>query len=96
MSVIKIKSKRLGEDFEVEVYQKEDVLIIRHTSLENIYWGLPDEVRPEMSVDTLDVARLPGIPAMFAVKCRLKDPKTGCAFEQLGEMLCMNLQKPGF
>lgn len=90
--IMKIKSRRLDTELEVEVYQKEDVLIIRHTSLENIFWGLPDAQRPEMTVDTVDLAKNPGIPPMFAVKCKLKDPASGSVFEQFGEMLCSNWQ----
>ncbi len=89
---IKLKSCRLNKELEVEVYQKDDVLIIRHTSLEEIYWKMDDAERPRMTIDTLDLRKLPGIPAMFAVKCRLNDPVGGYCIEQIGEMLCSNWQ----
>lgn len=89
---ITINSKRTMKEYKAELYTKDGTLIIRHTSLENIFWSLPDEERPEFHVEMLDLTKTPGIPPMFALTCVLKDRKTGCVFEQIGEMLCSEWQ----
>lgn len=86
MNTVKIKSERLGKEYDVELFEKDGTLIIRHTALENMYWNLPDEKRPSFSIEPFDVSKMPGIPPLFAVKCILK--KENIVIEQIGEMTC--------
>lgn len=89
-NTVKIKSKRTERSYDAEFYEKDGQLVITHTSLENIYWSMPDDERPQMDIEVMDLRGLPGIPSMFALKCLLKDVKTGCRYEQIGETLCSN------
>lgn len=90
---MKLMSKRFSnqnnkKEFEAEVYQREDNLIITHTSLKHICWyELSDDERPKIKYEPVELSRLPGIPPMFAVKCIMESKNT--YIEQVGEMLCM-------
>lgn len=93
MSAIKINSKRFNRKFEAEIFQRpgENILIISHTSLKNIFYKqLTDEERPKISFDMVDLTKLPAIPPMFAVKAVLN--KNNIYIEQYGEMLCESWQ----
>ena len=93
MSAIKINSKRFNRKFEAEIFQRpgENILIISHTSLKNIFYKqLTDEERPKISFDMVDLTKLPAIPPMFAVKAVLN--KNDIYIEQYGEMLCESWQ----
>lgn len=91
MDKIKLKSNRFGTEYPVEIYKKDDVLIITHTSLENAYWSLADNIRPSYRIETINLRNLPGIPPMFAVNCIMED-NNGVKIEQIGEMLCTKWQ----
>ena len=93
MSAIKINSKRFNRKFEAEIFQRpgENILIISHTSLKNIFYKqLTDEERPKISFGMVDLTKLPAIPPMFAVKAVLN--KNNIYIEQYGEMLCESWQ----
>lgn len=81
----KLKSNRFQKEFPVELYKKDKELVIKHTSLEQMFWSLPDEDRPKLEIQPFNLAIMPGIPPMFAVKCILSDGKA--YVEQIGEML---------
>lgn len=89
-NTVKIKSRRTQKSYDAEFYEKDGQLVITHTSLENIYWAMPDGERPQMDIEAMDLRGMPGIPSMFALKCVLTDMKTGCRYEQIGETLCSN------
>lgn len=90
---MKLISKRFStqnnhKEFEAEVYQREENLIITHTSLKKICWnGLSDDERPRIRYESVDLSKLPGVPPMFAIKCIMETKST--YIEQVGEMLCM-------
>ena len=90
---MKLISKRFStqnnhKEFEAEVYQREENLIITHTSLKKICWnGLSDDERPKIHYEPVDLSKLPGVPFMFAIKCIMETKST--YIEQVGEMLCM-------
>ena len=87
MEKLNLKSNRLKKEFLVDVYEKEGSLVIRHTSLENIFWTLPDKDRPSIRYETIDMRLLPGTPPIFLRKCILE--KDGTIFERVGEMTCL-------
>lgn len=85
---MRLLSKRLNREFEAECYKNGESMIIRHTSLRDIYWNcLADEEKPLYEVDVMDLTRLPGVPPMFAIKCTMD--KNGVHIEEIGEMLCL-------
>ena len=86
MAKLTLHSKRTNSDYPVEVYFKDECTIIRHTSLEQIFYGMEDSIRPEMAMELLDLGKLPKIPPMFAVKCILE--KDACIITQIGELTC--------
>lgn len=90
-NTIRLKSTRFDREFDAEVYQKESFLIIKHSSLKQIYTlELSDEERPMAEFEIVDLSKLPGIPPMFAIKCIMKSNDFYC--EQYGEMLCQAWQ----
>lgn len=86
MNKIKIHSNRTGADYDVDVYEKEGNMILRHSSLEQIYYGMSDSDRPTMQTQLLDLNFLPKIPPMFAVECTISG-KEG-SVTQIGELTC--------
>lgn len=89
-NMIKLKSNRTGESYNAVVYQKNDALIVRHASLQNIYQSLPDEERPAITPQIPDLRNLPEIPPMYVVSVVLEH--NGVRIEQFGEMLCSDWQ----
>ena len=76
---MKVRSLRFEKNYDLQLYAvEENALVIRHRSLEKIYWELPDKERPKAEYEVLDLAKLPGIPALFAIKCHLSAPPTSC------------------
>lgn len=88
---IKIYSKRMDQEYNAVVYEKDGNLIIKHTSLESIYWSIADKDRPKFSCQILNLAALPGIPPMFAVKGIFEGDNL--YMDHIGEMLCMDWEK---
>ena len=79
-TVSKLKSNRTGEEYSVELFEKNGAIIVRHTSLEGIYWNLPDNVRPSVSYEPWNMQNVPGVYAVL-VKMSLGD----IAIQQIGE-----------
>lgn len=86
MESLKLKSRRFNKEYPAELYEKDGCLIIRHSSLDQIFWSIPDGERPVFSIEPFDMSRMPFAPAMFAVKCILSTKNVH--IEQVGEFLC--------
>ena len=86
MDKITLKSKRFNKDYYADLFIRDGILIIRHTSLDRIYWELPDTERPKFKIEPFDISKMPGIPPMFAVKC-IMDAEN-FHIEMIGELLC--------
>lgn len=87
MEKILLFSKRTKQEYEAEIYFKDNLPIIRHTSLEQIYFSLGDTEAPGIETKLLDLNLLPGIAPMYAVSCTLK--KDALKIEEIGELTCL-------
>lgn len=76
---IMLRSNRTGKEYPVELYQKDDAVIVRHTSLEQIFWGIPDGERPKVSYEPWN------IPYTFAVLLKMYKEDSGVCIQQIGE-----------
>lgn len=86
---MKVRSLRFEKDYDLQLYAvEENALVIRHRSLEKIYWELPDKERPKAEYEVLDLAKLPGIPALFAIKCIMTSGDF--RIETIGEFTCID------
>lgn len=62
---ITLRSKRTKEEYSVELFQKNETVIVRHASLENIFWSLPDKDRPIIEFEPWNMENVPGVYAVL-------------------------------
>lgn len=94
MEKIKLTSKRLTQEYEVETFIQEGEnrqLVILHTSLNKIFWNMPDDKRPKITWSIPDLRNLPGIPPMFVKECTLSDGNV--SIQETGELTCIEWEQ---
>lgn len=93
LAKMKIHSARLGMDFEADVYEQGECVVLTHTSLHNIYWrDIPEEDRPEVTFRPLDLSSFSGMPAMYVMVLEMKAKSLSSPITAIGEMTYLELQ----
>ena len=63
---MKVRSLRFEKDYDLQLYAvEENALVIRHRSLEKIYWELPDKERPKAEYEVLGPCKAAWDPGTF-------------------------------